>query len=56
MQAATYDDNGENDEDEGESEAEDKDSNLFVYLQSTVIIYSIAFNPYNIATKLLYLN
>lgn len=55
MQAVIYDDNGENDKDEGESEAEDKESNLFVYMQSTVIIYSIAFNPYNIAPKSLYL-
>lgn len=54
MQAVIYDDNGENDEDEGESEAEDKDSNLCT-CKALWLFYSIAFNPYNIATKCLYL-
>lgn len=54
MQAIIYDSDGEDDKDGKEREEENKDSNLFAYIQSIVIFYSVVFNLYHVATEILH--
>ena len=52
MYPVTYVNDVKDDEDGEEREEKYKDTNLLVYIQSTVIFYIIIFNPSNMAVEI----